>query len=135
CASSGGRNLEPAIRLEEMLDEEVELPGELVAVERNAERQELARLHLFAALLQPIDQFDGLFIERIVFDRLRAAEMRLQRHVAEVFENQNAEIVGVAGNRGDGQRDVRQQTADVHKRQLIELERLVVDGKHHRRVV
>ena len=70
---NGGRNLEASVCLEKMFDEEIQLPRELVAIERHAEWQEVARLELLSALLQPVDELDRLFVERVVLDRLRHA--------------------------------------------------------------
>ena len=53
----------------------------------------------------------------------------------ELFENQNAEIDGLPGNRGDRQRDAGKQPAHVHERQLVERERRIIDGKDDRRIV
>ena len=52
-----------------------------------------------AAALQRRDERHGLAVERGVLGRRGGAEMRLQRHVAEILERQHAEIVGVAEQR------------------------------------
>ena len=61
--------------------------------------------------------------------------MRLQCHVAEVLENEHAQIVGVAGDGRNRERYLCEQPADVHERKLVEFEWLVVDRQHDRRIV
>ena len=70
------------------------------------------------------DELDRLLVERIVLDRLRDAQMGLECHVAQILENQYAEIVGMAGNRRHRQRNLREQPRDIDERQLLERERL-----------
>ena len=59
--------------------------------------------------LQPENELDGLLVERVVLDRLRHAQVRLQRDVAEIFEDEDAQIVCVPRDRRNRQRDVRQE--------------------------
>ena len=118
-----------------MLHEEIQLPHQLVAIERDAVGDELRRFQLGAFPLHPEDELDRLPVERVVLGGLRHAEMRLQRDVAEILEDQDAEVVRVARNRRNRQRDVREQPADVDERQLVERERRVVHRQHHRRVI
>ncbi len=128
-----GREGNAAIGFEEVLDEEVHLPHQLVAIERDSVGDELVRLQLGASALHPEHELDCLRVERVVFGGLR--EMRLERHIAEVFQNEDAEVVGMAGDRRNRQRDAREQPAHVDKRELVEDEGCVIDGEHDRRVV
>src|SRR5688572_9444128 len=133
--SNRRRQRDPAIRLEKMLHEEVQLPHELFAIERDAVRDVLGRLELGPLPLHSEYELDGLAVQRIVFGWLRHAEVRLQRDVAEVFQNEDAEIVGVAGDRWNRQRNVGKEAAHVDERQFGEDEGRVVHREYDRRVV
>ena len=65
----------------------------------------------------------------------RGAEMRLQRHVAEILQRDDAELVRVAKDARHRHRHRGQQACDVHERQLLEVDRLRMDGQHLRRRV
>jgi hypothetical protein len=106
-----------------VLGEEVELPRQLLDVERNAVGQVLRRLELGAAPLQRRNQGDRLAVESGMFRRARGAQVRLQRDVAEILQREHAEIVGVAQHRGNRHRHLRHQRRDVDERQLGDVER------------
>ena len=106
-----------------MLHEEVQLPRELVAIERDLVGNEFVGRELRALALHSEHELDRLLVEAVVFDWLRDAEVRLQRHVAEIFQNEDAEIVGMAGDRRYRQRKTGEQPPDVDERQLVERER------------
>ena len=55
--------------------------------------------------------------------------------VAEILEDDNTEIVCVAGDGRDGQRHDREQPRDVDEGQLGEFERRVVHGQDDRRII
>ena len=82
-----------------MLDEELELPRQLLDVERDAVRRIVVRPQRLAALLHAGDERHGLAIERGVLGGGRRAEVRLQRDVAEILEAEHAELVGVMQDR------------------------------------
>ena len=109
-----------AIGLDEVLDEEVELPGQLLDVEGDAVGQVLGRRELGAAALQRRDERHRLPVERRVLRRRRRAEVRLQRDVAEILEREHAEVVGVAEDGRDRHRHLREQPRDVDERQRLE---------------
>ena len=119
----GRRDDDAAIGLEEVLDEEVQLPRQLLDVERDAVGQVVRRRELRAAPLQRGDERDRLAVERRVLGRRRRAEVRLQRDVAEILQRQHAELVGVAEDRGNRHRHLREQARDVDERQRVEVER------------
>ncbi len=129
------RQPDAAVGLQKMFYEKIQLPHQLVSIERNAERDVFGRLQLRAFPLHPEHELNRLLVERVVLGRLRHAQMGLEGDVAQIFEDENAEVVRMARDRGHGQRDVREQPADVDERQLVENERLIVDREHHRRVV
>ena len=116
-----------------MLREEVELPRQLLDVERDAVGQVLGRRELLAALLQRRDQRDRLAVERRVLRRARGAQVRLQRDVAEILQREHAEVVGVPQHLGNRHRHLRHQRRDVHERQLRDVERRGVQRQHDRR--
>ena len=118
-----------------MLHEEVQLPHQLVAIERDAVRNELIGFELDALTLHSKHELDGLFVQGVVLDRLRDAKMRLERDVAEIFKYQDAEVVGMTGNCRYRQWNAREETAHVHERQRVERKWLVVDREDDRRVI
>ena len=59
-----------------------------------------------------------------VLGRRRGAEMRLQRHVAEILQRDDAERVRVAEDGGHRQRHLLQQARDVRERQRGEIDRV-----------
>ena len=85
-----------AVGLEEVLHEEVHLPGQLLHVERDAVRDERGAREFLAAPLHRVDEADGLPVERRVRRGRAGAHVRLQRDVAQILEREDAEIVGVA---------------------------------------
>ena len=85
--------------------------------------------------LHPEHELNRLPVQRVVFGGLRHAQVRLQGDVAEILEDEDAEVVRMARDRGNRQRDVRKQPADVDERQRVECERRIVDRQHDRRVV
>ena len=98
-------------------------------------RQVAVRPQLGAAPLQLLDQRHRLPVQRRVLGRRGGAEVRLQRDVAEILQRENAELVRVAEDRGDRQRDLLQQLADVGERQRREVDRPGVQRQHDRRAV
>ena len=112
-----------AIRLDEVLGEEVHLPRQLLDVEGDAVGQVVRARQLGAALLQRGDERDRLPVERGVLGRRRGAEVRLQRHVPEILEREDAEIAGVAEHGRDRHRHLLEQPRDVGERQLSNVER------------
>ena len=131
----GRRDGAAAIGFQKMLREEIQLPHQLVAIERDAEGNEFTRFQLTAAPLEPLDELDGLLVQRVVLDWLRHAEMRLQRDIAEILEDKNAEIAGMPGDRRNRKRHVCQQARHVDERQLAKAERRVIYRQHHRWIV
>ena len=119
-----------AVRLEEVLREEVELPRQLLDVERDAVGQVLRRGELRAAPLQRRDQRHRLAVEGGVIRRARGAEVRLERDVAEILQREHAEIVRVPQHRRNRHRHLRHQRRDVHERQLRDVERRRVQRQH-----
>ena len=99
-----------------MLDEEFELPRQLLDVERDAIRRIGVRAQRFAALLHARDEADRLPIERRMLGRGRRAEMRLQRHVAEILQAEHAERIGVMQDRAAPAAAPRQQPRDRDER-------------------
>ena len=128
------RQLRAAIALDEVLQEEIELPRELLDVERDAVGQIRRRRQLRAAPLQRRDQRDRLAIERRVRRRRRRAQVRLQRDVAEILQRQDAQLVDVIDDLRDRHRHRRQQLRDVHERQRGVVERRRVHREHERLV-
>ena len=105
------RDHRAAVALDEVLREEVELPRELLDVERDAVGDVAVRVDLGAAALQQVDERDGLPVERRVLGGRRRAEMGLQRDVAEILERENAERIGVAEQCRHRQRICRSSAA------------------------
>ena len=115
-----------------MLDEEVQLPGQLLDIERDSIRKVCRALQFRPAPLKRRDQADGLSIERRVFGSRRGAEVGLERHVAEILERQHANVVGVPEDARNGHRHLLEQPGDVHEGQRVEVERLGVQRQHNR---
>ena len=130
-----GRQHDAAIPFDEMADEEVELPRELLDVERDAVGQMRVGGELGAAPLQQLDQRDRLAIERRVLARRRGAQMRLQRHVAQILLRDDAERVGMIEHERHRQRHLPQQLRHVGEGQRGEVDRPGVQRQHDRRVV
>ena len=65
------RQVGPPVRLAEMLDEELELPGELLDVEGNRVRHVPIRGQLAASPLEQVDVADRLTVHRRMLDRRR----------------------------------------------------------------
>ena len=61
----------------------------------------VGRRQLGAAPLEHLDEPDRLAVERGVLAGRRRPEVRLQRHVAQVLQPQQAEVVGVVEDRRD----------------------------------
>ncbi len=70
---------------------------------------------LRAPALQAEDEVDCLPVERVVAGWLGDAEMGLEGDVAEVFEDENAQVVGVASDGRHGQRNTLKQAPDVYE--------------------
>jgi len=102
--------------LDEMFDEKVELPCELLDVEGDAIGDVLWRRELGASSLHRRDQRDGLSIEGRVFGGTCGAEVSLKRDVSEIGQRENAEIVGVTEHRRNRHRHLGKQSRDVYKR-------------------
>jgi hypothetical protein len=88
----GRRDHRAAVRLEEVLREELQLPEQLLDVEGDAVRRVVARREFRAAALHDLDERDGLPIEAAVLGGRRGAEMRLQRDVAEIVQHEDPQI-------------------------------------------
>ena len=123
------RDHHAAVGLDEVLREEVHLPGQLLDVERDAVGQVVGRLELGAAALHGRDQPDRLPIQRRVLRRRRRAEVRLQRHVAQILEREHADVVGMAEDARNRHRHLLEQPRDVHERQRFHVERGRVQGQ------
>ena len=112
ASRSAARQRDAAVASRKCLREEVELPGQLLDVERDAVRQvRVATRSSRAAALQQLDERHRLPVERRVLGRRRRAEVRLQRDVAEILQREDAELVGVAEDRRHRQRHLLQQPA------------------------
>ena len=109
--------------LDEVLREEVELPGQLFDVKGDAIREIRVLDQLRTAALERFDELDRLAVEGGVFRRGRRAQVRLQRDVTEIFERQDAERIRMAQDRGHGEGQQPQQLGDVGKRQRRERNR------------
>ena len=94
-----------------MFQKEVELPGELVGVERDAVRKIAVGIDFGAAALQQLEERDRLAIQRRVFGERGRAQMRLQRDVAEVVLRQNPEGSECPSTRGTGSGICRSRSA------------------------
>ena len=119
-----------AVAFDEVLDEEIHLPRQLLDVEGDAVGDVSRRRELRAAPLQRVDQRDRLAIERRVFRPRRRAEMRLQRHIAEILQRDDAERIGMTEDRGHRHGHAAHEPSDVGKRQPLELDGLRMDGQH-----
>ena len=118
-----------------MLHEEIQLPHQLVAIERDSVGDVFGRSQLRAFPLHAENELDRLPVQRIVFGRLSHAEVRLQGDVAEILQDEDAKVVGMARDSGNRQRNVREEPAHVDERQLVECERRVRYRQHDRRIV
>ena len=122
-----------------MADEKVQLPRELLDVERDAVGQVTVRrrgsrvgVEFGAAALQQLDERHGPPIERGMLGRRRRAQMRLQRDVAEILQRQDAERIRMAEHRRDRQRHLLEQVGDVGEGKRRELDRPSVQREHDR---
>ena len=61
--------------------------------------------------------------------RGRRAQVRLQRHVAQVLEREHADVVGMAEDARNRHRHLLEQPRDVHERQRFHVERGRVQGQ------
>ncbi len=130
--SLGFAQCRAAIPFDEVLDEVLELPRELLDIERHTVGQVLIGLQLGAAALQPIDQRDGLQVERRVLRERCGAQMSLERDVAEILQHYDAKRIGVAEDLGDRERHLTEQVRDVRERQGREIDGTGVQGDHVR---
>ena len=90
---------------------------------------------LAPAALKHLDERHRLAVERGMLGRRRRAEVRLQRHVAEILERQHAEVGGVTENPRHRHRHRGEQLRRVHERQRGVVERRRVDRQHERLAV
>jgi hypothetical protein len=120
-ARSAARSASTA--LEEVTDEEVHLEHQLLDVEGQPEGLELRIEQLGAALLQADQMIDGLLVERQVPVVGPGARVGLQRHVAEIVEDQDAQVRQFAAYGRDGQRDGLEQLGDPREEERTGLER------------
>ena len=111
-----------AIRHDEMTDEVLELPRQLLDVECHPVRQVGVRRQLGAPSLQELDERDCLPIQRRVLGRRGGTEMRLQRDVAKILQRNDPERVVMIENGGHGQRYALEQLGHVRERQRRELD-------------
>ena len=108
-----------SVRFEKMLREEVQLPHQLVAIEGDLIRDEVRS----TAAPRPLTCIRNTSSTACLYSascsaRLRHAEVRLEGHVAEIFENQDPEIVGVPGDGWNRQGNTGEQLADIHEGQI-----------------
>ena len=106
-----------AIRLEEMLGEEIEFPRQLLDVERDAIREVLGRGEFLAALLEGGDERNRLPVERRVLRCARGAKMGLEGHVAKVLQRQQSVLVRVTEDRRNRQLHALKQVGDMSQEQ------------------
>ena len=124
-----------AIAFDEIADEILELPGELLDVERHPVGQVRVGCELGAPPLEQLDERDRLPVERGVLGRRRRPQMRLQRDVAQVLQRHDPERVCVSEDVGHRQRHLLQQDGHVGEGQRRELDRSGVQRQHDRRTV
>ena len=113
--------------------EELEFPQQLVDVKCDAIRRIRRRRQLGAPSLQGFDQAHRVAIEAAVFLRRGRAEVRLQRDVAEVLQQQDAKVAGAIEDRRDRQGHGRQQLRDPGKGLRVGVKWLDVQRQHPRR--
>src|SRR5262249_32804118 len=100
-----------------MLHEEIELPCELRHIERHLVGQIASRFQFGTAALQKLDEGNGLTVKRGVLGGGSSSEMGLERHIAQVFQLDDAKRIGVAEERRDRKLDALQQIGDIGERQ------------------
>ncbi len=115
---------------QEVPDEELELPGQLLDVEGDAVRRIGAGGEGGPALLQPGNQPDRLAITQGAVGGRGAAEVRLQRHVAEVLQPDHAERVVVVEELGNRQRHLGEELGDADEGQRGVVDRAGMHGQH-----
>ena len=130
------RERDAAVALEEVLREEVELPRQLLDVERDAVRQVAVRLQLAAAPLQLLDERDRL---RGRAPRARAG-VAAPRCACSVTSPRSCSARMPSASEwprigGTGSGICCQQRADVGERQRREIDRPGVQRQHDRRAV
>ena len=113
-----------------MTDEEVELPGQFLDVERDPIGQVAVGLQLGTPPLKQRDERDSVPVQGRVLGRRRCSEMRLQGHVAQVLERHDAVGIRVAENRGDRQRHLFEQRGHVREGQRLEVDAPRVQREH-----
>src|SRR5262245_5247707 len=118
-----------------MFREELQLPRQLLDVEGDAVGDEPGRRELRAPTLKRVDKTHSLTVQSGVLCGRRRTEMRLQRHVAQILQRDDAELVRVTKNARDRYRHQAEEVGDVDKRKRVEINRARVDGKHLRRFV
>ena len=96
-------------------------------------RRVVIRRQLGAALLQRRDERHGLPVERRVLGGPCRADVRLQGHVAEILQRENAQRIGMPDDRRHRQRHLAEQLRDVDEGQRRELDRTVVKRQDDRR--
>src|SRR5207244_1825804 len=84
-----------AVPLDEMFDEELELPRQLVHVEGDRIGRITIGFELAASPLEPLDERDGLAVQRLVLRARRGAQVRLERDVAQILLRHDPELIGV----------------------------------------
>ena len=124
-AAVGQRRL--PVTEQEVLDEEVELPSELLDVERQPVRREGRGGEPAAPLLDQRDHPRRPAIVHPSRVAIRHAELGLERGVTQVLELQNAEIPGNTQNRRHRDWDLREQPGHVDEGETVGVERLAMD--------
>ena len=112
-----------SIRFQEMLDEKIHLPGELLDIERNRVPDVPGILQFTPAPLHRFDEPDRLPIERRMRRRGRRTDMGLQCDVTEIIEGQHAVVRGLTQDRRHRQSHRRKQLGHVHEGKGFVVER------------
>ncbi len=123
---------QPPVGPEEVPDEELEFPRQLVDVEGHAIRRIVARGHLAPAQLQRRNQVDGFAVARGMFGRTGHTEVCLKRDVSQVLLDQDAKLVVVPENGRHRQRQGLQQLGHPDKRECGRVDGPDMEGQHLR---
>ena len=94
-----------AVALDEVGREELELPRQLLDVERHAVGRVPVRVEIRTAPLQRLDQRHRLAVQRGVLGVRRGAKVRLQRDVPEILQRDDPELVRMPEHCGHRQRN------------------------------
>src|SRR5262249_10261281 len=124
------RERNPPIGLDEILDEELELPRQLLDVEGDRIRQVPIGRELGAALLEAVDERHRLAIERVGLAWRCRAEVRLQGDVAKILQGDDPQGVRVIDDRRHRERDLLEELGYVRERKRLENEWLRVERDH-----